>query len=64
MPIVKCDGSTCKHHRWGKCNAEEVNIRNEEIEFGGGKYTDFQDCKTYEYSKDWRQYDLPKGGKS
>lgn len=57
MAIVRCDGSTCTFHRYGVCTAEMLTIRNAEIEFENDKFTDVQHCKTYEYSRAWRQFD-------
>ena len=57
MATIKCDGSTCRHHRFGECIAESLTIRNAEIEFESDKFTDVQQCTSYEYSRYWRQYD-------
>lgn len=57
MTIVRCDGSTCKFHRFGGCISESLTIRNAEVEFENDKFTDLQHCKTYKYSKGWQQYD-------
>lgn len=52
--IIKCSAITCKYCKEGKCNAESIELTNEEYWDETEKtYKDFQKCDTYEYSSDW-----------